>query len=172
MEEVASAAPPPRPQGNRRRRGVLGGLVVMAVGFAFLLPALGIGSATSYLFVALGAAFGIAYLVGRNPYVYVIPSMTFIALGIGQLVPEWLALTDDVAGAVFLASLAIGFAAAFLIRPVRRWPLVPSAVLAFVALAEVFASGVIVPPAMQPFFVPVVLLVVGAYLIVGPRAAE
>lgn len=151
---------------------MLGGLVVMSVGFAYLLPALGIGSATSYLFAALGAAFGIAYVVGRNPYVYVVPSMTLLALGVGQLVPEWLGLPDDVAGAVFLASLAIGFAAAFLIRPVRRWPLVPAAVLAFVALADVFASGVLVPPAVQPFFVPVVLLGVGAYLIVGPRAAE
>lgn len=53
--------------------------------------------------------------------------------------------------------------------PARRWPLVPAVVLALVALAEVFARGAIVPPAIQPFVVPVVLLGVGAYLILGPR---
>lgn len=147
---------------------MLGGLVVMAVGSAFLLPAIGVGSATSYLFVALGVAFGIAYLTGLNPYVYLVPSVMFLGLGLGQLIPEWLALPDEPAGAVFLTSLSLGLVGAFLLRPARRWPLVPAVILALVALADVFARGVF-PETVQPFVVPLVLLGVGAYLILGPR---
>lgn len=155
---------------NRRRRGVLGGLVLMAVGFAFILPALGVPNASSYLFLALGVAFAISYWQSLTPYVYLIPAATLLGLGLGLLIPDWFALANDVASVVFLASLAIGFAAAYVIRPQRKWPLIPAAVMGLVAVAELFGAGAIIPSAVQPFFVPIALLGVGAYLIVGPRA--
>ena len=141
----------------------------MAVGFAFVLPPLGVASASSYLFLALGIAFAIAYWQSLTPYVYLIPAATLGGLGLGLLIPEWLRLSGDNASVVFLAALAIGFAAAYLIRPQRRWPLVPAAVMGLVALAELIPAVTIIPPLVQPFFVPLVLLSVGAYLIVGPR---
>ncbi|HET8569880.1 MAG TPA: hypothetical protein VFM93_12950 [Candidatus Limnocylindria bacterium] len=154
---------------NRRRRGVLGGAVLMAVGLAFFLPPLGVENASSYLFLALGLAFAVAYVTSLTPYVYLVPATTLLGLGLGLLIPDWLRLPNEVASIVFLACLAIGFAAAYLIRPQRRWPLIPAGVLATVALVELFGPGVIVPTALQPFFVPSVLVAVGAYLIVGPR---
>lgn len=165
-QEAATTAPV---VSNRRRRGVLGGLVVMAVGFAFFLPPLGVQNASSYLFLALGIAFAIAYWQSLTPYVYLIPASVLISLGLGLLVPEWLRLLSDSASVVFLASLAVGFAAAYLIRPQRRWPLVPAAVMGLVALAELIPAVTIIPGAVQPFFVPFALLGVGAYLIIGPR---
>lgn len=155
---------------NRRRRGVLGGLVVMAVGFAFVLPPLGVANASSYLFLALGIAFAVAYWQSLTPYVYLIPAATLLGLGLGLLIPEWFRLPNEVASVVFLASLAIGFAAAYLIRPQRQWPLIPAGVMGVVAVAELFGAGTVVPAAIQPFFVPLALLAVGAYLIIGPRA--
>jgi hypothetical protein len=155
---------------NRRRRGVLGGLVLMAVGFAFFLPPLGVTNASSYLFLALGVAFAIAYWQSLTPYVYLIPAATLVGLGLGLLIPEWLSLPAEAASVVFLAALAVGFGAAYLIRPQRRWPLIPAAVMGIVAITELFGPGTIIPNAMQPFFVPLVLVGVGAYLIVGPRA--
>lgn len=160
----------PPPLANRRRRGVLGGLVVMAVGFAFFLPPLGVTNASSYLFLALGVAFAVAYWQSLTPYVYLIPAATLLGLGLGLLIPDWFSLPIDVASVVFLGSLAVGFGAAYLIRPQRLWPLMPAAVMAIVAIAELFGAGTIIPLAVQPFFVPLVLVGVGAYLIVGPRA--
>lgn len=154
---------------NRRRRGVLGGLVVMAVGSAFFLPALGVANASSYLFLALGFAFAIAYWQSLTPYVYLIPATTLLGLGLGLLIPEWFALPNELASVVFFATLAVGFASAYLIRPHRYWPLIPAAVIGLVAVAELFGAGTIIPTTVQPFFVPIVLLGVGAYLIVGPR---
>lgn len=53
--------------------------------------------------------------------------------------------------------------------PRRRWPLVPAAIIGVVAIAEIFRVAQIVPSALQPLFVPVVLIAVGAYLILAPR---
>ena len=167
--ETANATAAARPVENRRRRGALGGLVVMSVGFAFILPPLGVANASSYLFLALGFAFAVAYVTSMNPYVYLVPAATLISLGLGLLLPDWLRLASDLASPVFLACLAIGFAIAFMIRPNRRWPLVPAAVLAVLTLAEIFGAATIIPAAVQPFFVPIVLIAVGAYLIFAPR---
>jgi hypothetical protein len=167
--ETSAATTAARPIENRRRRGALGGLVVMSVGFAFILPPLGVANASSYLFLALGFAFAIAYVTSMNPYVYLVPASTLTSLGLGLLLPDWLRLGGELASPVFLACLAIGFALAFMIRPNRRWPLVPAATLALVTLAEIFGAGTLIPSALQPFFVPVVLVAVGAYLIFAPR---
>lgn len=167
---TATTADAPPVLQNRRRRGVLGGLVVMAVGFAFFLPPLGVANASSYLFLALGIAFAVAYWQSLTPYVYLIPAATLLGLGLGLLIPEWFRLPNEVASVVFLASLAIGFTAAYLIRPQRQWPLIPAGIMGVVAVAELFGAGTVVPAAVQPFFVPVALLSVGAYLIIGPRA--
>ena len=51
-------------------------------------------------------------------------------------------------------------------RPQPRWPLVPAAVMGLVALAELIPAVTIIPGAVQPFFVPFALLVVGACLII------
>jgi hypothetical protein len=154
---------------NRRRRGILGGAVLVAVGVTYLLPTLGVPDATSYLFLALGGAFAVAYLMGLSPYVYLVPAAILISFGTGLLVPGWLGLPEETLAPIFLASLTVGLAAVFVIRPQRRWPLVPAAIIGLVALAEMFRIADIIPPGVQPLFVPVILIGVGAYLIMAPR---
>jgi hypothetical protein len=154
---------------NRRRRGILGGAVLMAVGITYLLPSLGVPNATSYLFLALGAAFGTAYFMGLNPYVYLVAAATLISFGIGLLIPGWFGLPQETIGPIFLASLTVGLVAVFVIRPNRRWPLVPAAIFGVVTLFEIFRVATIIPQGVQPLFVPIILIAVGGYLILAPR---
>lgn len=168
--EPTSVAPPAAAQPvNRRRRGMLGGLVLIAVGATFLLPPLGVPDAISYLFLWLGVAFAVAYFQGLRPNVYLVPAAVMLAFGVGFLVPTWFGLPGNVRAASFLAALATAFAVVFLIRPARTWPLLPAAALGAISLAELFGRGDVIPAAVQPFMVPVILLAVGAYLIVAPR---
>ena len=154
---------------NRRRRGIVGGAVLVAVGIPYLLTAWGVPDATSYLFLSLGAAFLAAYITGLNAYVYLVPAATLIGFGTGLLIPRWFGLPDAAVAPIFLASLAVGLVAVFVIRPQRRWPLIPAAFFGVVALFEVFRVATIVPIGLQPFFVPTILIAVGAYLIFAPR---
>ncbi len=150
-------------------RGVLGGLILLAVGVAFLLPPLGVANAGSYLFVALGVAFALAYLLGSRQYVYLVPAGTLLGFGLGLLLPTWLALPAQATAPVFLAAIALGLAAVYLLAPANRWPLLPAAVLGLLAIADLLDRRDLVPAAAQPFIVPFVLILVGAYLLVEPR---
>ena len=149
-----------------QRRGVLGGAVLLAIGGAFLLPPLGVPNAGAYLFVALGIAFAAAWWVGaRRQYVYLVPACVLIGFGLGLVIPGVLGLPPDTAGPVFLGTLAGGLVAVFLLAPDRRAPLVLAGILAVVALADLFLQIDLVPLVLQPYFVPVVLIVVGLYLL-------
>lgn len=154
---------------NRRRRGILGGAVLIAVGVTYLLPTLGVPNATSYLFLALGAAFASAYFTGFSPYVYLVPAVTLMSFGTGLLIPGWLGLPAETVAPIFLASLTVGLVGVFVIRPNRRWPLVPAAIIGLVTLAEIFRVATIIPAGVQPLFVPLILIAVGGYLILAPR---
>lgn len=148
---------------------MLGGLVLVAVGATFLLPPLQVENAISYLFLSLGVAFAVAYVEAMQPTVYLVPAAVLVAFGVGLLVPTWFGLPGDVRAASFLAALAIGFAGVYLARPRHRWPLVPAAILGVVSMFELYGRGDVVPTALQPFMVPLILIAVGGYLIVVPR---
>jgi hypothetical protein len=150
-------------------RGVLGGAVLLAVGFAFLLPALGARDATAYLFLFLGIAFAAAYRMGTRPYVYLVPAATLVAFGLGVIVPSTLGLQNPAAAAIFLAALAAGLVVVYLVAPDRRLPLVPAGVLAIVALADLFGGVELVPAGLQSLFVPIIFIALGAYLLIEPR---
>ena len=168
-----------RPPTGAPRRGVLGGAVLLAIGVAFFLPPLGVPNAGAYLFVALGTAFAAAWWRGPRPYVYLVPACVLIGFGLGLVIPVLLDLPPDAAGPVFLGTLAAGLVATFLLAgagtpdavraPGRRAPLVLAGVLAVVALADLFLQVDLVPLALQPYFVPVILIVVGLYLLIEPR---
>ncbi len=149
-----------------QRRGVLGGAVLLAIGGAFLLPPLGVPNAGAYLFVALGIAFAAAWWVGaRRQYVYLMPACVLIGFGLGLVIPALLGLPADTAGPVFLGTLAGGLVAVFILAPDRRAPLFLAGIIAVVALADLFLQIDLVPLALQPYFVPVVLIIVGLYLL-------
>lgn len=145
------------------RRGILGGAILVAVGAPFLLQALSVADASAYLFVALGAAFLAAWYVGTRQYVYMVPAAVLIGFGLGLMIPTWLPLPAEAAAPIFLGSLAVALAIVFRLYTEHRGLLVPAGLLAIVAIADLV--GLHLPQEMQPFFVPVVLIAVGVYML-------
>ena len=146
------------------RRGILGGSILVAVGAPFLLQALGAANAPAYLFVALGLAFLAAWYVGTRQYVYMVPAAVLIGFGLGLLIPTWVSLPADLAAPIFLGSLAIALLIVFVMYRGHRGLLVPAGLLALVAIAHIV--GLDLPEGLQPFFVPIVLIAVGVYMLV------
>lgn len=163
-DPAARPAVPMVPSPVRRPRGVLGGLVVIALGIPFLLQPLGVPNAASYLFIAMGAAFLVAYLRGQR--VYLMPTVTLLSFGVALLLPTWLVLRPETVGPAFVGTVAIGFLVAFALAPDRRWPLVPAALLGVVAGARLLTGVSFIPAPLEPFLVPVVLVGVGTYLLI------
>ena len=151
----------------RRRRGVLGGLVVIALGVPFVLQPLGVPNAASYLFIAMGAAFLISYARGRQ-YVYLIPMVTLVSFGVALLLPTWISIRPESTAPAFVGIIAIGFVVAFALAPHRRWPLVPAVLLGVVAAGRFMTGTSLIPASLEPYLVPVVLIAVGAYLLAEP----
>jgi hypothetical protein len=152
------------------RRGVLGGAILVAVGAPFLLQALApyfnvsIPNAGAYLIFALGVAFLSAWYVGTRQYVYVVPAAVLIGFGLGLVIPTWFPVLADAAAPIFLGALAVALALVYLLYRDHRGLLVPAAALAIVAVAEMV--GLNLPEGLQPFFVPIVLMAVGVYMLV------
>jgi hypothetical protein len=151
------------------RRGVLGGAILVAVGTPFLLQAVNVPNASAYLFVTLGLAFLAAWYLGTKQYVYLVPASVLIGFGLGLVIPTWLPLPVEAAAPVFLGALALGLLVVFIAHPNRPIFLIPAGVLAVVAVVDMFTKVQLVPSGLQPFFVPIVLIAVGVYLLVEPR---
>ena len=149
-------------------RGILAGAVLLAVGFGVLTQAMGVANAGAYLFLFLGLAFALAYVAGTHQYVYLVPGSVMLGFGLGLIIPTAFGLQGHASG-VFLASLAVAFLVIYLLSPSRRVPIALAAVLGIAAVADIVMGASIVPDAFKPYFVPVVLLVTGAYLILEPR---
>jgi hypothetical protein len=149
-------------------RGILGGAVLLAVGFGVLMQAMGVTDAGAYLFLFLGLAFAVAYAAGTRQYVYLVPASVMVGFGLGLIIPTAFGLQSHASG-IFLAALAVSFLVIYLLSSSRRIPLALAAVLGIVALADIFTTVPIVPDALKPYFVPVILIVTGAYLILEPR---
>jgi len=159
---IVTPAPP-------RRRGVLGGLVVIALGVPFVLQPLGVPNAASYLFIAMGVAFLISYVRGRQ-YVYLIPMVTLVSFGVALLLPTWIAMRPESAAPAFVGVIAVGFIVAFALSPQHRWPLVPAVLLGVVAAGRFVTGTSLIPGSIEPYLVPVVLIGVGAYLLAEPQS--
>ena len=153
-------------------RGVIGGAVLLAVGAAFLLPPLGVPDAGAYLFVALGLAFGAAWWLGSKQFVYLVPAGVLVGFGLGLVLPTLFDLPAETAGPVFLGTLALGLFVVFALAPARRLLLAIAAILAVVAIADLFLNVVLIPVDAQPYFVPLILIVVGLYLLVERRGRK
>jgi hypothetical protein len=152
-------------------RGVIGGAVLLAVGAAFLLPPLGVSNAGAYLFVALGLAFGAAWWLGTKQFVYLVPAGVLTGFGLGLVLPTLFDLPAEIAGPVFLGTLALGLIAVFAFAPGRRLLLAMAAILAVVAVADLLLNVVLIPAGAQPYFVPLILIVVGVYLLMERRGS-
>ena len=145
------------------RRGILGGAVLVAVGVWSFVQATGVPNSGAYLFGALGIAFLAAWYIGTRQYVYMVPAAILVAFGLGILIPGWLSLPSGLEASIFLGALALALLIVFLMYRQHRGLLVPAALLAIVAVADQF--GLQMPDVVQPYFVPLILLAVGIYML-------
>ena len=168
IENEPAPSPAPAAPMAPRRRGVLGGLVVIALGVPFVLQPLGLPNAASYLFITMGVAFLISYVRGRQ-YVYLIPMVTLVSFGVALLLPTWIPMRPEAAAPAFVGVMAVGFVVAFALAPRHRWPLVPAVLLGVVAAGRLVTGTSLFPASFEPFLVPLALIAVGAYLLAEPR---
>ena len=145
------------------RRGILGGAVLVAVGAWSFVQALQVPNSGAYLFGTLGIAFLAAWYVGTRQYVYIVPAAILLGFGLGILIPGWLSLPSGLEATIFLGSLALALVVVFLMHRQHRGLLVPAALLAIVAVAD--QVGLHLPDVLQPYFVPLILLAVGIYML-------
>ena len=143
--------------------------MLIAVGLPFLLQAVGVANASAYLFLALGLAFGLAWLLGTRQYVYLVPAAALITFGLGLLVPTWFVLSNDLAAPIFLGALAVGCFIVFVSEPTRPAPLVPAVLLGITALLTLYGRGDLMPGWFQPMFVPLLFIALGVYMLVEKR---
>jgi hypothetical protein len=149
-------------------RGILGGSVLLAVGCGVLLQVRGVADAGAYLFLFLGLAFALAYVAGTHQFVYLVPAATLMGFGLGLIIPTAFHLEAHASG-LFLASVAVAYIVIYLLAPSRRITLLVGALIGLVAIADLFTSIAVLPEAVQPYFIPVILIATGAYLIWEPR---
>jgi hypothetical protein len=150
-----------RPMGVRR--GILGGAVLVAVGVWSFVQATGVPNSGAYLFGALGLAFLAAWFVGTKQYVYMVPAAILLGFGLGILIPGWFSLPSGLEATIFLGALALALVVVFLMYRQHRGLLVPAVLLAIVAVAD--QVGLQLPDVVQPYFVPLILLAVGVYML-------
>lgn len=148
-----------------RPRGILGGAILIAVGTVYLLQALGFAHSGALLFIGLGAAFAFAYHLGARQYVYLVPAAVLAGFGLGLFVPSVMGLAGTAAALVFFTFLSAGLVMVYLLAPERRWPLVPAAVVALLALLAWSGRADIVPAQAQAYLIPLILIAVGAYVL-------
>jgi hypothetical protein len=145
------------------RRGILGGAVLVAVGVWSFVQALQVPNSGAYLFGTLGIAFLAAWYIGTRQYVYIVPAAILIAFGLGILIPAWLSLPAGLEATIFLGALALALMIVFLMYRQHPGLLIPAALLAIVAIAD--QVGLQMPDVVQPYFVPLILLAVGVYML-------
>jgi hypothetical protein len=113
----------------------------------------------------MGAAFLVSFARGHQ-YVYLIPMVTLSSFGIALLLPTWITMRPDAVAPSFVAIVALGFLAAYVLAPARRWPLIPASLLGIVAATRLVTGSSAIPVPLEPFLVPFVLVAVGVYLLV------
>lgn len=97
------------------------------------------------------------------------PAGVLIGFGFGFGSRPLSNLPAETAGPVFLGTLALGLFDVFALAPVRRLLLAIATILAVVGIADLVLNVSLIPAAAQPYFVPLILIVVGLYLLVERR---
>ena len=152
------------------RGSVTAGLVMIALGLAFLAIQFLEQVSGSAVLLALGAAFLVAHVTYRI-YGLLIPACILLGLGGGVLAEEFGATGDAV-----ILGLGLGFVAIWGIDRLtaRRspraswWPLVPGSILLVVGISSYFGGL----KDLFPLLLGVLLLVLGVFVVVRGLRGE
>ena len=162
------------PEKPERRGSLTGGLVLIALGLAFLAMQFFEQIGGSVVLLSLGAAFLTAHLIYRV-YGLLIPGCILLGLGAGLLAEET-ALVPAISEPV-VVGLGIGFMLIWVIDRVftRRgprgswWPLIPGSILLLVGIAESLGNV----EDVFPFVLGAGLVILGVIVIVrGARSGS
>jgi hypothetical protein len=148
---------------------------LIALGVVFLIGSLGLGQITGgLLFLGLSAAF-LAARVLTGIYGFAVPAGILAGFG-GYVALEEAGALPSHGGGWFFILLGLGFLAVYVIgfRPAAIWPFFPAAALiGFGALIEGLVSAwPLASLAWVASYWPVVLIVVGLWLLVRDRLPE
>jgi hypothetical protein len=160
---------PARPSG-----GVVGGLILIAVGVVVLLGSWFPGRG-AWPFLGLGVAFLLARVMTGRPG-YAVPAG--ILLGFGSFIwfTETGVLSGSASGGTFFIFLGLGFLAAYAIaaRPASAWPVFPAVVL--IGFGVFIQATTLGAPLGQFWWLadywPLALVLVGGWLLVRNRVPE
>lgn len=133
---VPASTPPGHGRGDARDGSWVGGVVLVAIGVAFLLGQL-LPNAGRFVPLLVGLIFLAVFLVTRS-YGFLVPGGIVTGVGVGVV----LAVEDQgrVGGGLFLVSLGLGFIAIFVLGALFRlrenhpWPLIPGGILCTIGL--------------------------------------
>jgi len=127
------------------KEALIGGLLVLA-GLVFLVQQifhLPIGGLfVSMFFLAGGLVFFYVVLNNKEHWWALIPGSTLVGLAaliaLGDLAPRF---AGQYGGTLFLGSIALGFAAVYLLKPANWWAVIPAGVLTTIALIAGIRGG-------------------------------
>lgn len=171
--EVATPPPSVRPRRPSDLSGrLLPGLILIVIGLVFLI--------SNFSLIPLGGGalvigLGLAFLLGRllsGQYGLAVPAGILLGFGTFVTLEEARLLPGD-AGGWFFILLGLGFLAVYLIgaRPAAIWPFFPAvALIGFGTLIQgVINAALLAPYAPLAAYWPVVLVVLGLWLLVRDR---
>jgi hypothetical protein len=166
-----------RSRERRRNGGVVGGLILIAVGLIVLFGTwFSVGGAS--LFLGLGVAFLVARtLAGQHGFA--VPAGILLGFGSFVWLTETGSLSGPASGGMFFVFLGLGFLASYAIaaRPQAVWPLLPGMVL--IGFGAFVQASIFGGPFAQYWWLaqywPISLIAVGAWLLLRnqvPAAAR
>ncbi len=162
---VPAATPPGHGRHDGRDGSWIGGVVLIAIGVAFLLGQL-LPNAGRFVPLLVGLIFLAVFLATRN-YGFLVPGGIVTGVGAGIV----LTMEDQgrVGGGLFLVSLGLGFVGIFLLGALFRlrenhpWPLIPGGILCTIGLITLGGTRY---DEVARFAWPAVLIVLGLLFVV------
>ena len=155
---------------GEKRRGWVGGLVLIMLGVVFLMNELFPGVLGGWTFLAgLGIVFLVAYILGKQ-YGFLIPGCILTGLSVALALVENGIVSVDVEDGVIVGLLGLSFLAIWLIdllvsrgRPLGWWPIIPGAILTVVG-AALFTDNEAWLESIGQWW-PVIFIIVGVWIL-------
>lgn len=148
------------------RSNVVGGVILIMLGLAFLGMQVFEAAGGAFVPLGLGIAFLTTHLIYRN-YGFLVPGGILTGLGVGLLAEEF----SVFAGEPVVLGLGLGFISIFVIDRVTRtgpregywWPLIPGGILTMVGVGSLFPD---LTETIMRFGWPLAIILLGVFVIV------
>lgn len=120
----------------------------------------------TYVLTAIGVVFLYIYLSERTHWWFVIPAYVLLAIGVMVGLIEVGILEDNLIASYVMFSIAIPFFVVFARDRNLWWALIPGGIMGLIGLA------LLITEAAASYFVPVALIIVGAWVLVRQFARQ